>query len=102
MSSVMRIVIMTGMLNLNPEPRSVMPTKFKPTQKTVARGTGKVTTVHYYMKATPLKELIEEYNKILTVRGKGKLRQKIANEFVRRRKKGLPHAVLTEKRSDEE
>ena len=102
MSSVMRIVIMTGMLNLNPEPRSVMPTKFKPTQKTVARGTGKVTTVHYYMKATPLKELIEEYNKILTVRGKGKMRQKIANEFVRRRKKGLPHAVLTEKRSDEE
>jgi len=102
MSSVMHIVIMTGMLNLNPEPRSVMPTKFKPTQKTVARGTGKVTTVHYYMKATPLKELIEEYNKILNVRGKGKMRQKIANEFVRRRKKGLPHAVLTEKRSDEE
>jgi len=99
---VMHIVVMTGMLNINPEPRSKMPTKFKPTQKTVARGTGKVSVTHYYMKSTPLKELIEEYNKILTQRGKGKLRQKIANEFVRRRKNGLPHAVLTEKRSDEE
>jgi hypothetical protein len=83
------------MLNINPEPRSKMPTKFKPTQKTVARGTGKVSVTHYYMKSTPLKELIEEYNRILTQRGKGKLRQKIANEFVRRRKNGLPFATLT-------
>ena len=61
---VMHIVVTTGMLNINPEPRSKMPTKFKPTQKTVARGTGKVSVTHYYMKSTPLKELIEEYNRI--------------------------------------
>lgn len=71
-----------------------MPIKFKPTQKTVARGTGKVSIAHYYMKTTPLKELIEEFNKIQGVKGKGKLRQKISNEFARRRKIGKPTADI--------
>ena len=61
-----------------------MPIKFKPTAVTVARGSTKKTTVHYYMKCTPLKELIEEFNKTHLVKGKGKLNQKIRNELVKR------------------
>ena len=71
-----------------------MPIKFKPTQKIVARGTKQVTVTHHYMKTTPLSELIEEYNKIKSTKGKGKLRQKILNEFARRDKRGLPTANL--------
>jgi hypothetical protein len=71
-----------------------MPTKFKPTSVTVARGTNKKTTVHHYMKSTPIKELIEEYNKIKATKGKGKLRQKILNEFARREKMGIKTAHL--------
>jgi|TARA_B110001452_G_scaffold227999_1_gene203174 hypothetical protein len=71
-----------------------MPIKFKPTQKVVARGTKQVTVTHHYMKTTPLSELIEEYNKIKSTKGKGKLRQKILNEFARREKRGLPTAIL--------
>ena len=36
-----------------------MPTKFKPTQTTVARGTKTVITQHFYIKNTPKEELIE-------------------------------------------
>ena len=96
MSFVMHIVVTTGMLEINPEPRREMPIKFKPTQKTVARGTKVVTTTHYYIKSTPLQELIDEYNKIKSTKGKGKLRQKISNEFARRKKKGVPYAIFRE------
>ena len=71
-----------------------MPIKFRPTDVTIARGTGKKSVTHYYMKNTPLKELIDEWNKIKGTKGKGKLRQKIENEFVRRGKVGIPTAVL--------
>ena len=73
-----------------------MPTKFKPTTSVKARGATTSTVTHYYMKSTPLKELIEEYNKILKTKGKGKLRQKISNEFARRRKIGIPYAQFVE------
>jgi len=71
-----------------------MPIKFKPTQVVVARGTGKKSVTHHYMKSTSLKELIDEWNKIKGTKGKGKLRQKIENEFVRRNKIGIPSAVF--------
>ena len=71
-----------------------MPIKFSKTQTTVARGTGKKTTVNYYMKNTSLKELIETFNKAQGVKGKGKVRQKISNEFARRRKIGQPTADI--------
>ncbi len=61
-----------------------MPIKFKPTAVTVARGSTKKTTVHYYMKCTPLKELIEEFNKTTLVKGKCNLNQKLRNQLVRR------------------
>lgn len=77
-----------------------MPTKFKPTSVTMARGSTKKTVVHHYMKCTPLKELVEEYNKIMDTKGKGKLRQKILNEFARREKIGIPTAHLVPKKID--
>lgn len=61
-----------------------MPIKLRKSATTVVRGTSQKTTVHYYMKTTPLNELIEEFNKTSRVKGKGKLNQKIRNELVRR------------------
>lgn len=58
-----------------------MPIKFKPSQVTINRANGKRSVAHFYMKNTPLKELIDEYNKETV---KPKLRQKIKNELVRR------------------
>ena len=40
-----------------------MPTKFKPSQSTLQRGTKIVTTTHYYIKGISKEELFEEINK---------------------------------------
>ena len=40
-----------------------MPTKFKPSQSTLQRGTKIVTTTHYYIKNISKEELLEEINK---------------------------------------
>ncbi len=40
-----------------------MPTKFKPSQSTLQRGTKIVTTTHYYIKNISKEELFEEINK---------------------------------------
>jgi len=39
-----------------------MPTKFKPSQSTVQRGTKIVTTTHYYIKSISKEELFKEIN----------------------------------------
>lgn len=57
-----------------------MPTKFKPTQKTVARGTKTVITQHFYIKNTPKEELIEYINN----GQKPKIKQKCRRELERR------------------
>lgn len=59
-----------------------MPIKFKPSQDIRDRNTGRTTTTHFYMKSTPLSELIETYTKPNT---QPKLRLKIRNELVRRK-----------------
>ena len=58
-----------------------MPIKFKETQITVDRATGKKTTRNFYMKATSLKELLDAFTARNTT---PKLRQKIRNELIRR------------------
>ena len=40
-----------------------MPTKFKPSQSTLQRGTKIITTTHYYIKSISKEELFEEVNK---------------------------------------
>lgn len=57
-----------------------MPTKFKPSAKTVQRGTKIVKTEHYYIKNTPKAELIDYLNN----GQKPKIKQKCSNELVRR------------------
>ena len=69
-----------------------MPIKYAKTQVTVERGTGRKTTKNFYMHMEKIEDLIAEYNKTQGVKGKGKLRQKIKNELV---KKG--GVVFTEK-----
>ena len=59
-----------------------MPIKFKETQTTVDRATGKKSTRNFYMKSTPLKELLDVYTKSNT---QPKIRQKVRNELVRRK-----------------
>lgn len=56
-----------------------MPIKFKPSMLQVDRVSGKRSYQHYYMKNTPMKELVEEMERAVPKR-----RQKIANELVRR------------------
>jgi hypothetical protein len=58
-----------------------MPIKFKETQITVDRATGKKTTRNFYMNRTSLKELLDTFTGRNTT---PKLRQKIRNELVRR------------------
>jgi len=58
-----------------------MPTKFKPSQTTVERGTSKKTTTHFYMKSMPKAELIDKLDNSNT---RPKDKQKIRNELVRR------------------
>jgi|DEB0MinimDraft_6_1074348.scaffolds.fasta_scaffold08263_6 hypothetical protein len=61
-----------------------MPIKYAKTQVTVERGTGRKTTKNFYMHMEKIEDLIAEYNKTQGVKGKGKLRQKVKNELVRR------------------
>ena len=58
-----------------------MPVKFKPSQKTVQRGTKVTTTTHYYIKNTPKQELIDYIN---SSNGRPKVKQKCRNELDRR------------------
>ena len=62
-----------------------MPIKYAKTQVTVERGTGRKTTKNFYMHMEKIEDLIAEYNKTQGVKGKGKLRQKIKNELVKRK-----------------
>mgnify|MGYP001414253135 FL=1 len=57
-----------------------MPIKFKPTQKTLVRGTKNVVTQHFYIKNTPKEELIDYINN----GQKPKIKQKCRNELTRR------------------
>tara|TARA_B100000900_G_C19957770_1_gene464439 strand:+ start:258 stop:467 length:210 start_codon:yes stop_codon:yes gene_type:complete len=57
-----------------------MPVKFKPTQKTLVRGTKNVVTQHFYIKNTPTQELIDYINN----GQKPKVKQKCRNELTRR------------------
>ena len=57
-----------------------MPTKFKSTQTTVARGTKTVVTHHFYIKNTPKEELIEYINN----GQKPKIKMKCRRELERR------------------
>ena len=57
-----------------------MPIKFKPTQKTLVRGTKSVKVEHFYIKNTPKEELIEYLNN----GQKPKIKQKCMNELTRR------------------
>lgn len=57
-----------------------MPIKFKPTQRTLVRGTKNVVTQHFYIKNTPKEELIDYINN----GQKPKIKQKCRNELTRR------------------
>ena len=57
-----------------------MPTKFKPSQKTVQRGSKSVTTQHFYIKNIPQQELFDYINN----GQKPKIKQKCRNELQRR------------------
>ena len=59
-----------------------MPIKFKETQVTADRATGKKTTRNFYMKSTPLKELLDVYT---ATRTEPKIRQKVRKELVKRK-----------------
>ena len=71
-----------------------MPIKLKDSSKRVERGTKKVTIEHHYMKCQSLETLNKELESCnttdnqgfeVTKKGKGKLKQKIMNELVRRK-----------------
>ena len=59
-----------------------MPIKFKETQTTVDRATGKKSTRNFYMQSTALKELLDVYT---ATRTEPKMRQKVRNELVKRK-----------------
>ena len=70
-----------------------MPVKFKPSQSVRARGSTKTTTTHHWMKGQKVEVLEKELEsiqevdidgRVTTKKGKGKLKQKILNELVRR------------------
>ncbi len=72
-----------------------MPIKLKESSKRVERGTKRVTIEHHYMKCQSLETLNKELENCketdnlgreVTKKGKGKLKQKIMNELVRREK----------------
>ena len=72
-----------------------MPIKLKDSVKKVERGTKRVTIEHSYMKCQSLDTLNKELESCytqdklgneVTKKGKGKLKQKIMNELVRREK----------------
>jgi hypothetical protein len=58
-----------------------MPAKFKPTEKTLDRRTKQYTTTHFYLKQTPVEELLKAVNGEYT---KPKQKQKCLNEITRR------------------
>ena len=58
-----------------------MPIKFKPTQITVDRTTGKKSTQNFYMQSTPLAELTSAYEAHNTT---SKQKAKVRNELARR------------------
>lgn len=71
-----------------------MPVKLKPSQTVRERGTNKLTTTHFYMKCQSMDTLVSELESCFqtdlegrqtTKSGKGKLKQKIQNEIVRRK-----------------
>ena len=59
-----------------------MPIKFKETQTTVDRATGKKATRNFYKQSTSLKELLDVYT---ATRTEPKMRQKDRNELVKRK-----------------
>ncbi len=67
-----------------------MPVKYKPTINVIKRGSTKRTIEHHYMKNQSLKELLECYNNAST---KPKLRQKVKNELIRRKRLGLVNII---------
>lgn len=78
-----------------------MPVKFKPSQSVRARGATKTTTTHHWMKGQKVEVLEKELEackdtdlegRVTTKKGKGKLKQKILNELVRRETK--PYKTL--------
>ena len=58
-----------------------MPTKFRPTEKSYDRRTGKTAVVRHYMKAIPKKELIDYLNKDSSP---NKKKHKVLKELKRR------------------
>ena len=58
-----------------------MPAKFKPTERTLDRRTKQYKTTHFYLKQTPVVELLSAVNGEYT---KPKQRQKCLNEITRR------------------
>ena len=58
-----------------------MPAKFKPTERTLDRRTKQYTTTHFYLKQTPVEELLKAVNGEYT---KPKQKQKCLNEITRR------------------
>ena len=58
-----------------------MPAKFKPTERTLDRRTKQYTTTHFYLKQTPVVQLLSAVNGEYT---KPKQRQKCLNEIARR------------------
>jgi len=72
-----------------------MPIKFKESAKRYDRQTKKTTIEHHYMKCQSIETLEKELEscteedssgRVVTKKGKGKLKQKIMNELVRREK----------------
>jgi hypothetical protein len=70
-----------------------MPVKLRPSQTVRARGATKSTTTHHYMKMQTVEVLEKELEscretdlegRVTTKKGKGKIKQKILNELVRR------------------
>ena len=59
-----------------------MPMKFKPSQTTRDKATGKVKSVHYYMRSTPTEELLKYLE---GSNAQPKIKQKVKNELVRRK-----------------
>jgi hypothetical protein len=59
----------------------MMPIKFKPSSRTLLKGTNKYNTEHFYMKSTPTAELQSALESSNTP---PKRKQKIKNELVKR------------------
>lgn len=60
-----------------------MPIKYKRSQKRRDKNTGKISVEHFYLKALGLKKLEEIFDNENTTK---KLKQKVKNEIVKRKK----------------